>query len=274
MGNPKITDISWYDFGVDLITAQDLDPIYTILVAADLPDDLLKRVLLAYWCFYHIGVASYVAEAGSDRFYAVMAEGLEGTKWPRGFERRHWRKTAARNSLQSLKDFGSPEAVVDYMTQPLTFPELSKRVQRFYAFGQWIAWKIGDMTERVIGYDLDFSGTSLMMWKDPVMAAAMIKFGDKRHPITEGELNEVCADFLDAFRHYNAPPWFDRRVNIQEVETILCKYKAHKYGFYPMGNDTKHLAHAGLDKWGDLSTELLGYLIQYCSYAKEEAHNE
>jgi len=38
-------------------------------------------------------------------------------------------------------------------------------------------------------------------------------------------------------KKYKAPPWFDRPLNIQEAETILCKYKSHTHGHYPVGKD-------------------------------------
>jgi hypothetical protein len=62
-----------------------------------------------------------------------------------------------------------------------------------------------------------------------------------------------------------APPFQDRPINIQEVETVLCKYKAHCYGFYPYGNDTVHVAKA-LDGWGDLAQSMLSVLKKFTVY--------
>ena len=41
----------------------------------------------------------------------------------------------------------------------------------------------------------------------------------------------------------------NRRVNIQEVETILCKWKSHMNGHYPLSNDVDEIQH-GLREWG------------------------
>ena len=60
---------------------------------------------------------------------------------------------------------------------------------------------------------------------------------------------------LTEFQDLLAPPFYDRPVNIQEVETVLCKFKAHYKHHYPMGNDSYHIRQA-LVGWGDLAQEL------------------
>lgn len=268
-----VIDMSWQDFGHDLIITQDLDPIYTIAAASSMPDDILKRWLLAYWCYYHAGAASYVAEGKSSQFYARMWEGsgLDGDeKWPRGMERRYFYGQQAANLLNGLEDFGGPEKVVDAMVGHQDFQSIAVAVEEFTGFGPWMAWKIADMAERVLYYDVDFSDTSLAIYKDPVMGAAFILTGDKNYAISGEELASVVADMESQLSHLNAPPYYDRPVNIQEIETVLCKYKAHCYGFYPLGNDTHHI-HKGFEKrnWGDLAGELHKHLYQYASHMEK-----
>lgn len=41
-----------------------------------------------------------------------------------------------------------------------------------------------------------------------------------------------------------APPSFDRAVNLQEVETMLCKFKSFYNGRYFVGKDIKELKHS------------------------------
>ena len=254
-------------FGNDLLTTCDLDPIYPMLVRADLDEDVLKRWLLAYWCYYAAGPASYVAQQPSDNFYAAMVEGLSW--FPRGHERRHFRGSAAIKSITALKNYASPEKVVDYMTYPYTAMGIFNNVQEFYGFGPWISWKIADMTERVLGRSVLFDGLSLFMYKDPVRGAALLHYGDEKHPIDKPTLEGVVSKSITTFRRFLAPPYADRPVNVQEVETILCKWKSHMKGFYPLGNDSFDIAE-GLraydGDWGDLAYHLFYWLKQSTAY--------
>jgi hypothetical protein len=37
--------------------------------------------------------------------------------------------------------------------------------------------------------------------------------------------------------HIPAPPRYERGLDVQEYETILCKWSSHMKGHYPLGND-------------------------------------
>ncbi|GAG24444.1 unnamed protein product, partial [marine sediment metagenome] len=186
-----VKDISWYDFGVDMFVTHDLDPVYSALAMTTMPDDTLKRWLLAYWCYYSAGVASKVAEAGSDKFYDLMwqGSGLDGAeKWPRGMERRYFYGDSAANLLNGLEEYGSPEKIADVMTCHTDFLDIFNNVKSFTGFGPWMGWKIADMAERVLCYNVDFSDSELGIYKDPVQGAAFIVYGDKHHDMPLDEL--------------------------------------------------------------------------------------
>ncbi len=266
-----VKDISWCDFGADMFVTHDLDPVYSALAMTSMPDDMLKRWCLAYWCYYTAGVASKVAEAGSDKFYDLMwlGSGLDGAeKWPRGMERRYFYGRSAANLLNGLEEYGSPEKVVDAMTCHTDFLSAFDAVKSFTGFGPWMGWKVADMAERVLCYDVDFSNSELDIYKDPKQAAAYILYDDKHADLSSDELHDICADMEKAFAGHMAPPYMDRPINIQEVETVLCKYKAHCYGFYPFGNDSRHMAKA-LVGWGDLADEVRAGLISIAPYAAD-----
>lgn len=250
--------MTYQAFGTALLDTLDLDPLYVLLAEAEpmLGESRLKRWLLAYWCFYSAATASRIVEHRD--FYSAMFTALQ-QNWAHGRERRHFRGAAAAKALKYLVRFGSPEQVVDYMTNGSDFATISKHVQEFPIFGPWIAWKIGDMTERVLSQYVDFSQANLGIYRDPVQGAAHIWFGDKHHPITLDELNEVVAEVTAAFSDRLAPPYFDRPINVQEVETILCKYKAHFYWHYYPGMDIDEIAE-GLEHGCDLAQELLRFL--------------
>ena len=264
----RVPDVlpTWQDFGADLILTYDLDPIYPMVVAADMDDDMRKRWCLAYWCFYHAGVSSVVAERSSKYFYEEMRSQVTN-KCPRGMERRYFYGNLAWNTIEGLDNFGSPEQVVDMMTLQSDFQSANVTIQEFYGFGSWIAWKIADMADRVLQIELDFSDTNLNMYKDPKQGAAYILKGDKHDHIDEWELEWVVNWMEDEFAGLLAPPFQDRPINIQEVETVLCKYKAHCFGFYPYGNDTIHVAKA-LPGWGDLAQSMIPVLRDYTTYLR------
>jgi hypothetical protein len=179
---------------------------------------------------------------------------------PRGTERRHFRGKSAAKAVRYMKSLKiTPEEIVDDMCAHWHFSDVSKRVQTYYLFGPWIAWKIGDMAERILNYPISFKDTTLGIYKDPVQGAALIKYGDEDAPMDEGDLQEVCNRIEYHFRNQLAPPFYDRDVNIQEVETILCKYKAHCFGHYPLGKDTREVTH-GLSGWGDLAENLVQFM--------------
>lgn len=246
-------------FGDELIKSEDLDPVYVALVKANLGDNALKRMLLAYWCYYSLGTASRIVDAGPDKFYEAMWQ-AHYEKWPHGFERRYFYGDMAKNTINGLEEFGSPAKVVDKMTMHGTFDELNKAALSFYGFGMWMGWKIGDMAERVLRYDVDFSNSSLGIYKDPVMGAALLLYGDKHHSLVDGDLVDCCKWLDEDFAEHKSPPHYDRTFNIQEGETVLCKYKAYYYGQYYVGKDIKEIAE-GLEHAHELGCDLAQHVL-------------
>jgi len=221
---------------------------------ADLDFDTLTRWCLAYWCFYHTGVASKIAEAPSNKFHQLMRK-AQTAKWPRGAERRHFRGEASSKALTYLKRQGSPEIIVETMINGDTFQEISDSVQQFPLFGSWISFKIVDMTDQVLGYDVDYSDCHLGIYKDPRQGAALILHGDWKADITDEELIHTVERLIKEFKRHTAPPTHERRVGIMEIETILCKYKSHHKGSYPLFKDSREIFHM-MEGWGDLAEEL------------------
>lgn len=258
--------VNWLDFSINLLKKFDLDPIYVILTNTTIPENVLKRWLLAYWCYYSAGTASHIAE--QPDFYAAMRQKFSGEgQYPRGHERRHFRGNDGWKAIEYLEQFGAPEKVVDHIyTGAMDYQSVAGRAMQFKLFGPWIAWKICDMGERVMCLDVDFSNTNLYMYKDPVQGAALYMYEDWQHPISKEEVGWVVEDILEvlgdmrvARQSFLAPPHLDRPLNIQEVETLLCKYKAHVKGHYPINFDLTEIRH-GLVGWGDLAQQLLGVL--------------
>lgn len=248
---------SHHTFGTTLLRTNDLDPVYVMIGRAQLPAPLLQRWCVAYWMFYHVGVASRIAEAKD--FWTTTEQAFH-EKWPRGAERRHFRTQRAWNAVQWMKTLGTPE---DLLAQwfakiddaPLTFQTVSRRVRSTPEFGPWVAFKVADMAERVLKIPIDFADCALGIYREPVKGAALIAYGDEDRRLSTDELTSVVKQLAREWSAWLAPPSYNRPINVQEIETILCKYKSHTHGHYPVGKDSEEVLHA-LDTWGDLAQHL------------------
>lgn len=288
-------------FGEALLSTGDLDPVYLAIQNAQLEEPELHRLCLAYWCFYSLGTAAYIAHHGktpkkfwtlmwmaahNDEFYKDLPTyGKADKPWPRGAERRHFRAANATGPIRYLADnYRDASAVVRAMalmdephTDYVTFSDVAKVVESHPGFGPWMSFKIADMCERVLNYDVDFSNCELGIYKDPRQGAAVgflelestehlrgvYKLDPWAYPISNEELKQTVAHYVKAFKKFS-PPGGGRKVNVQEVETIFCKYKSHLKGHYPMGKDTREVHH-GLQGWGPLAERLDKALISSTS---------
>lgn len=270
-------------FGKHLLESGDLDPIYIALrkaflnPAGSLPH--LKRWLIAYWCLYHAGAASYISDFEGREFWLKLKEAASnaapaptGERWPRGHERRHFRGEAAVKAVRTMmgRYLEKPEQLVDVIAYqsitPLPFAEVAQRAQDLPLFGPWISFKVGDMLDRVLGIPVDFTNGAVFMFDDPTKAALRLwrlKAGISERLDEKGRVAKVqpepkvgrekaiqdVVDYLIAhFSNFQAPPLGDRPVGLQEVETILCKWKSHMNGHYPLYNDIDEI-NDGVKAW-------------------------
>ena len=244
-------------FGAHLLETNDLDPIYVALKNANMGEEHLKRWLVAYWCFYHAGVASYISDAGGvefwERFYTAAQNTLpapDGGRWPRGKERRHFRGKAALDTTIKLRAIfpREPEKMVDDIIgadqeENRKFSDVANRAKKYPLFGPWISFKVCDMLERVLGVKIDFSQASVFIFTDPLKAAIMLwrirnGLSDEAKPADQDKAVAEVVSYLEkVFEDYRAPPDEDRPIGLQEIETILCKWKSHMNGHYPLNND-------------------------------------
>jgi hypothetical protein len=258
----------------------DLDPVYVAINNSGLGENTLSRLCVAYWCFYHLGMAAHLAEIKNPaEFWQAMHKAAvneskpDGTKpFPRGAERRHFRGAQAVNAVAELIKLypsGAVAAVEGFVRKNAegrrTYKSVSDGVQQHRGFGPWIAFKVADMSERVLGYDVDFDDCHLGIYKDPRQGAAvayleMIGQTVDRpwlYPITDDELKLTVEKYVTRFQRagFTSPPANDRPVNVQEIETVFCKYKSHLKGHYPTNKDTNELRHS-MQGWGDLAETL------------------
>lgn len=243
-------------FGRALIETEDLDPIYTMLYRAQLSEKKLRRWLLAYWFFYHAGVASSLSEYERESFFTNAMRLAIDPKTPRGTERRHFRGASAIASIKffQLKYISPVNAVEELTSLKPDVNEIVTYVSEFWPmFGPWMGFKIADMLERLGLKEIGFPVRTLKMYRDPVKGAELYM---AKHPDVEFTgVTDVVKHLMREFSDYKAPPRYERPINVQEVETILCKWKSHLNNHYPVGKDTKEIRH-GLKGWGKTARRL------------------
>lgn len=278
-------------FGDQLIRTGDLDPVYFVK-SAGLDESQMCRWLLAYWCFYHVGVASWLSEQEGVGYWnwmlgaarndlsprSVVGPGVPD-RWPRAPERRHFRGDKCVRAVEWLRDHYSvlPEDVVRWLVE---FPPgqdrcderfVMNRVLCWPMFGPWIAFKAADMMERVYGAPIQFSRDLGLMYEEP-RAGLRLAID---HPLHEGRYNTLAdcyEQLLKRFGQVLAPPdgpsfYHDskmgpggrRSCGPQEVETVLCKWKSHVSGKYWVGKDI-HEVRAACVGWGATADQLLAVL--------------
>ena len=259
------------EFGFALLAEHDLDPVYDVLYYAQLEPDLLRRWLLAYWCCYNAGESSWLSEQGD--FWEQMAEMAAnetpapiGGRWPRGTERRYFRGQKAVDAIQVLsKRFPQPELAVVLLEKSGSYTNVQKEIlsvddsgqKRWPMFGPWIAFKVGDMLERVLDVTIDFTGSDVFFFDSPRKAAEewmATERPDLWDRLTRQEIITKAIDFLSSkFGDKLAPPSENRFMGLQEYETILCKWGSHMHSHYPICKDIIELREV-LHQWSSVSS--------------------
>lgn len=274
-------------FGRQLIETGDLDPVYIALAGCEWEPERLQRWLMAYWMFYHPGAASYMADASTEELFWNRAGNaarnetpspLDG-RWPRASERRHFRGQKAIDAVAELRRTPLADIFARLEAAAPDYKAVAKAVGELPQFGPWMAFKVADMLERVCGVHVDFDLNSVTMFEDPKKAALMVwrKHAglpdSARSKVPDQTIKAVVHHLIVEYEGLSAPPHRDRPVDYQEVETVLCKWKSHMNGHYPVGKDTREIAE-GLEAWAEVSEsarELLHHMPADASAAGDSA---
>lgn len=283
-------------FATKLLQTEDLDPVYVSVHRVQPSWGVMSRLLLAYWCFYHLGAAAFIAEHGDTprKFWSLMHKAAANVdrpvspdfpaeRWPRASERRHFRGDQAILAVKALELASNehrragrendPEGLFNWLvgagTRTQTFTQVRDRALSLRGFGPWIAFKVADMTERVVGIPVDFSDCGFGVYDDPRKGAALAALVEDGYDLAQYDIKELLATteitdqgvqkMMDLWawklRKFKAPPRADRKVGVQEIETIFCKYKSHAKGHYEPGKDTLENIES-LHGWGSLARQL------------------
>jgi len=266
------------DFAQHLLEEDELDPIYTALweMKTRVNRHQVERWLFAYWCFYHAGLASFLSEHDDESYWKLFLEAAEnktespvGGRWPRGKERRYFRGDICVKATRSYMQ-QTPEDIVKSFAfaaqEDSRYEKVAAKIQKLPLFGPWISFKVCDMLERVLGTHVDFTESAIFMFKDPTEAVWMLwrlntgqDINDKTiMPQGQRDQSGIIHGVVEYLQHklnrmgYVAPPAGDRQLNLQEIETVLCKWKSHVRGHYPFHNDKTEI-NDGLAPWTTVS---------------------
>ncbi len=228
------------DFARQLIESLDLDPLYVALWKSQISRRQLSRFLVAYFCFYHAGLSCWLSEQPKF-FEAMLHVARSGTKYPRGTERRHFRGNLAIRSIANLSSqFSSAEELVDWLIDAGPRADaVMKRVKTLYGFGEWICWKVPDMLERLGLAKIQFVDRDVDLMFPSVQEGALEV--SRRYSPGDDPLMRAHRYLLQNLGRLKAPPKYDRPLNVQETETIFCKWKSHLNGHYPVGKDSREI---------------------------------
>ena len=259
MHTPNI--LSPIEFGKQLIQTGDLDPVYIVLWEAELPHDLLCNWLLAYWCFYHCGTASWIASGtemdpvsvafNNPKSYWLRFFEAAGSKdYPRSSERRHFRGENALKCVRYLLESRlTPSDIVGRLSshgKPQTLPSVIAEAKKIYGFGDWIAFKIADMLSCLGLAKTEFKYEDSLTFYDSPREGGVISFNcyhsltAQRNTDDATKLHWAVTYLQQELAHnlkLKAPPQRNRLIHYQEIETILCKFKSHSKGKYQVGHD-------------------------------------
>lgn len=246
-------------FGEQLIKTQDLDPVYSALVGAKLPSKQLKRLVLAYWLFYHLGFAAYASERKGKVFWDTLMIAAKNEKpcpyhhtkrWPRSAERRHFRGPTCVRAIEWFSE-EPPEAWVEKLLRLKTQDEVMAEIGSWALCGPWVSFKAADMIERVFGKPIKVQPDIGLVYSEPRKSLDIL-----HEKFPELSVEQHYKKLLKHFGKVQAPPTHDRPCGPLEVETVLCKWKSHLNGRYEVGNDTKEVIHGLAGGWGTTADKI------------------
>lgn len=248
----QLSALSAIEFSRALLETNDLDPVYVAVHKAGFNHTRLEQWLLAYWCFYHCGTASWIVD--QPDYWTAMRKAAGSKEWPRSAERRHFRGKAAADSVEWLAAQGLSELFSGFThnrASALSAVEVMLYVRTWRNFGPWIAFKVADMIDRVGYVRVHFSYEDAM-YEAPRQGAELVwdlnSVGDVGDPV------RWAVDYIQkGLRGFKAPPLYDRPVGYQEVETCLCKFKSYYNGHYHVGKDI-HEVKEGLLRFSRCKT--------------------
>ena len=223
----------WRKFAEVMFKLEDADPGYMLLKRAELDRATKMRYVLAWCTYYNPGVAAVACQFQGAKFYEYLRRVFPSAK--RASERRHFRGQAGQKALMQWQDlYPKPEAMIE-ATHGTSYLQVRKNMQHMAQMGDYFYWKLADIWDTVFDEVVDFTGCEKYMPKVPQQGADMI--ADLEAP--EGQHPEGLVDTMKVVtavvRGIPYPVKGERKLALQEAETVCCVFKQHVVGDYRYG---------------------------------------
>lgn len=135
-----------------------------------------------------------------------------------------------------------------------------EKVRKWVGFGPWIAFKVADMLERLGLARIAFDTESVFLFDSPKEGARRL-LENLKVVVARSERPGVIESWavgkiLRALDGMDAPPRYERKLNAQEAETVLCKWHSYMKGHYRIGEDIESCKKSLEFRPGTLSKRL------------------
>lgn len=256
--------LSVEEFGAQLLTTGDLDPIYIALNNCALDNTTRNKWLTAYCAFYNAGFACWAAEKNSSHFWACLLEAADnsiptpfGSRWPRGSERRHFRGKQATLAIMdwNKKYDSSPEHMMEAIAgEKINFHEIMKRAREHRSVGSWMGFKLVDLVDACMEGNVDQSDVMLFMYETPRKSLLRLWREKLNLPETAMPKDEnqtiigMVEHYKEIFKDFKVPHKPYKNIDMFCLETIFCKHQSHLNGHYPLFNDIDEVTE-GIHPW-------------------------
>lgn len=128
----------------------------------------------------------------------------------------------------------------------ITVKDAMTHVKQWYGFGEWIAFKVADMLDRLGLCNIVFENATEYFFTSPEKGARCLWEESGRPRIEDGK--NVCdwavEKLITSLEKFKAPPRYERPFGVQEAETVLCKFHSYSHGEYRIGEDVDSLKSA------------------------------
>lgn len=274
MSKQNYPKLSLVDFGVELVTTGDLDPVYLALNKVDWHINKKLRWLTAYCAFYSCAVATYISTYKSNHFWEVMqivAVNAQlspiGSRWSRSPERRHFRGKQAVLAIDSWRSrFCEPEDLFKYVLgkrKGQTFEAISNRALELRSVGNWLSFKMVDLVDACLGAEVNQTDVTPFLYKTPKESLERYFVEDLKGNLADTNWSRKALDDLTKlWKGLSIPHKPGKPLDMFCKETILCKHLSHLHGHYPLGNDI-HKIHQELISWFDVKSPLNKFIQEF-----------
>jgi hypothetical protein len=218
-----------------MFPASDHDYVIKLMRDADITPEERESFLAVYSWFMSAGVAAYIASLPpSQQYDAVLAE---YPAFHRAFERRHFRGDKGRLAILDHREKHpeSPGKGLRSWFAGGDWDSFCSTVQDVKMMGPYIRFLIYDMAQNGLEHlNLAFIPTTeIELYESPQAGARILALPGE-------DILATTRRLLEELKHVKV---YGRNLEMQEIETLFCRYKKWARGTYKVGDDKVEAFH-------------------------------